>query len=125
MVDNTPAKPAEPVTPTVIKKEITWPWGLSAYAVRIGNTVTISISRTIKAITSQYENTPMRETIPEGFRPAIDVNMIITANERHNVIGNAIFHLFNTGEIRMTTSITQDAVWTGTITYLTEDPMPK
>lgn len=123
--DNTPAKPAEPVAPTVIKKEITWPWGLSAYAVRIGNTVTISISRTIKAITSQYENTPMRETIPEGFRPAIDVNMIIAANERHNVIGNAIFHLFNTGEIRMTTSITQDAVWTGTITYLTEDPMPK
>ncbi|MGE3018417.1 DUF859 family phage minor structural protein [Streptococcus pyogenes] len=125
MVDNTPAKPADPVAPTVIKKEITWPWGLSAYAVRIGNTVTISISRTIKAITSQYENTLMRETIPEGFRPAIDVNMIITANERHNVIGNAIFHLFNTGEIRMTTSITQDAVWTGTITYLTEDPMPK
>ena len=120
-----PAKPDESSTPTVIKKEITWPWGLSAYAARIGNTVTISISRTIKAITSQYENTPMRETIPEGFRPAIDVNMIITANERHNVIGNAIFHLFNTGEIRMTTSITQDAVWTGTITYLTEDPMPK
>lgn len=121
----TPAKPVEPPAPKVIKVEIAWPWALSAYAVRIGNMVTLTINRTIKAITSQYENTPMREAIPEGFRPAIDVNMLITANERHNVIGNAIFHLMNTGEIRMTTSITQSVVWTGSITYLTEDPMPK
>lgn len=123
--DDVPAKPVEPPAPAVVKVEITWPWALSAYAVRIGNMVTITINRTIKAITSQYENTPMREAIPEGYRPAIDVNMIITANERHNVIGNAIFHLMHTGEIRMTTSITQSAVWSGTITYLTEDPMPK
>lgn len=125
MGDNTPAKPVEPPAPTVVKVEIAWPWELSAYAVRIGNMVTLTINRTIKAITSQYENTPMREAIPEGYRPAIDVNMLITANERHNVIGNAIFHLMSSGEIRMTTSITQSVVWTGTITYLTEDPMPK
>lgn len=125
MGDNTPAKPVEPPVPTVVKVEIAWPWELSAYAVRIGNMVTLTINRTIKAITSQYENTPMREAIPEGYRPAIDVNMLITANERHNVIGNAIFHLMSSGEIRMTTSITQSVVWTGTITYLTEDPMPK
>ena len=125
IVDNTSTKPVEPPALTVVKVEIAWPWELSAYAVRIGNMVTLTINRTIKAITSQYENTPMREAIPEGYRPAIDVNMIITANERHNVIGNAIFHLMSTGEIRMTTSITQAVVWTGTITYLTEDPMPK
>lgn len=125
MGDNTPAKPVEPPAPKVVKVEIAWPWELSAYAVRIGNMVTLTINRTIKAITSQYENTPMREAIPEGFRPAIDVNMLITANERHNVIGNAIFHLMSSGEIRMTTSITQAVVWTGSITYLTEDPMPK
>lgn len=122
---STPSKPIEPTTPVVIKKDIVFPWGFTASAIRIGNMVTLSINRTIKAVTSQYENSNMPETIPEGFRPAIDVNMMISANERHNVIGNAIFHLFNIGEIHMTSGITQNAVWTGTITYLTEDPMPK
>ena len=91
----------------------------------IGNTVTINIVRKIKAVTSQYENELMPETIPEGFRPAVDATLVINANERANIIGSAIFHLSAAGEIRMTTYITNTAVWTGTITYLTEDPMPK
>lgn len=125
MGGNTVAKPAEPVTPTVLKKDIIFPWMFTVSAVRIGNVVTLNMNRTVQTITNQYENVTMTETIPEGFRPFTDANMLITANERHNVIGNAIFHLSSTGSINMTNGITQTAIWTGTITYLTEDPMPK
>lgn len=128
MGDNTPAKPAKPVeppAPTSVKKDITFPWQFVGSAIRIGNTVTINIVRKIKAVTSQYENELMPETIPEGFRPAVDATLVINANERANIIGSAIFHLSAAGEIRMTTYLTNTAVWTGTITYLTEDPMPK
>lgn len=125
MGGNTVAKPAEPVTPTVVKKDIIFPWVFTVSAIRIGNVVTLNMNRTVQTITNQYENVTMTETIPEGFRPSTDANMLITANERHNVIGNAIFHLSSTGSINMTNGITQTAVWTGTITYLTEDPMPK
>ena len=128
MGDNTaakPAKPAEPPAPTSVKKDITFPWQFVGSAIRIGNTVTINIVRKIKAVTSQYENELMPETIPEGFRPAVDATLVINANERANIIGSAIFHLSAAGEIRMTTYLTNTAVWTGTITYLTEDPMPK
>ena len=128
MGDNTPAKPANPVeppAPTSVKKDIAFPWQFTGSAIRIGNTVTISIVRKIKAITSQYENELMPETIPEGFRPAVDATLVLNANERVNIIGSAIFHLSSAGAIRMTTYLTNNAVWTGTITYLTEDPMPK
>lgn len=123
--DNTPAKPAEPPAPTSVKKDITFPWQFVGSAIRIGNTVTINIVRKIKAVTSQYENELMPETIPEGFRPAVDATLVLNANERANIIGSAIFHLSAAGAIRMTTYLTNTAVWTGTITYLTEDPMPK
>lgn len=123
--DDTPAKPVEPPAPTSVKKDITFPWGFAISGLRIGNTVTLNMNRTAQTITSQYENAIMPETIPEGFRPATDANMIITANERHNIIGSGIFHLSSTGSIEMTSGITQTAIWTGTITYMTEDPMPK
>lgn len=123
--DDTPAKPVEPPAPTSVKKDITFPWGFAISGRRIGNTVTLNMNRTAQTITSQYENAIMPETIPEGFRPAADANMIITANERHNIIGSGIFHLSSTGSIAMTNGITQTAIWTGTITYLTEDPIPK
>ena len=123
--DDAPAKPVEPPAPTSVKKDITFPWGFAISGRRIGNTVTLNMNRTAQTITSQYENAIMPETIPEGFRPAANANMIITANERHNIIGSGIFHLSSTGSIAMTNGITQTAIWTGTITYLTEDPMPK
>lgn len=123
--DDTPSKPVEPPALTSVKKDITFPWGFAISGRRIGNMVTLNMNRTAQTITSQYENAIMPETIPEGFRPATDANMIITANERHNIIGSGIFHLSSTGSISMTSGITQTAIWTGTITYLTEDPMPK
>nr|DAQ91669.1 MAG TPA: protein of unknown function DUF859 [Caudoviricetes sp.] len=125
MGENTPSKPVEPPASTSVKKDIAFPWLFTVSAHRIGNVVTLNLNRTAQTITSQYENVTMRETIPEGFRPATDSNMIITANERHNIIGSSIFHLLSTGIINMTSGITQTAIWTGTITYLTEDPMPK
>ena len=120
-----PNKPVEPPAPTSVKKDIAFPWQFVGSAIRIGNTVTINVVRKIKAVTSQYENELMPETIPEGFRPAVDAALLLNANERANIIGSAIFHLSSAGEIRMTTYLTNTAVWTGTITYLTEDPMPK
>jgi len=109
----------------VIKKALDWPWKLNTTAVRVGNVVTLSITRSIKAITESYENRMMVEKMPEGFRPATDVTMVVTANERHNTIGNSMFYISPNGDIRLTNGINREAVWTGTVTYLTTDPVPK
>ena len=110
---------------SAIKKTLDWPWKLNTTAVRIGNVVTLSITRSIKAITESYENRMMVEKMPEGFRPAVDTTLIVSANERHNTIGNSMFYISPNGDIRLTNGINREAVWTGTVTYLTEDPMPK
>lgn len=109
----------------VIKKALDWPWKLNTTAVRVGNVVTLSITRSVKAITESYESGMMVEKMPEGFRPATDVTMVVTANASHNTIGNSMFYISPNGDIRFTNGINREAVWTGTVTYLTTDPMPK
>ena len=110
---------------SAIKRTLDWPWKLNTTAVRVGNVVTLSITRSTKAIIESYENGMMVEKMPEGFRPATDVTMVVTANASHNTIGNSMFYIFSNGDIRFTNGINREAVWTGTVTYLTSDPMPK
>ena len=68
-----------------------------------------------------YENGVMTNTIPSGFRPAIQVHLVANKNVGTNHAGVAVWHLASDGSIRLTNQSQDRAIYTGTVTYLTED----
>ncbi|HFI0423936.1 TPA: DUF859 family phage minor structural protein [Streptococcus suis] len=99
-------------------------WGITVSAMRKGNLVTLTVIRSIKDIQTAYEYALMQEKIPAGYRPIKETHFVMHANSGKTVSGTAIVHIANNGEIRLTTDVTGNKVWSGTITYLTNDPYP-
>lgn len=112
--------------PKYIHKEFTqnMPYKLPSTITRSDNLVTIHVPRTITTISQRLENTLCPEKIPEGFRPTNVATLILALNENANFLGNAMWYFYPDGSIRITTGITKTAVYTGTITYITNDPFP-
>lgn len=102
---------------------ISGPYSTTLSAVRIGNLVTISLNRAIYTIAA-YEYSVMYETIPNGFRPAIESVLSMQANSGSSVVGSASMHLKPDGTILLTNGTTNASVWNGTCTFLTTDPFP-
>lgn len=99
-------------------------WGIGATFVRIGNLVTISVTRVIKNIASVVENARARERIPEGFKPISQVHLILTGNDHATIDATCIVHLEPDGTINYTNNRSGNRVWTGTVTYTTVDDFP-
>ena len=97
---------------------------MAAYASRIGDTVTISLERRIVRINQKYENAKMAENIPIGYRPVQNISLILHANVSANVVGTGVLHINTAGDLALTSSYTTDAVWLGTVTYVTDNPWP-
>ena len=102
---------------------ISGPFSTTLNAVRIGNVVTISLNRNNYTIAS-YEYALMNETIPSGFRPCIESVLLMQANSGATISGTASMHFNSDGSIRLTNGITSAKVWTGTVSFLTNDPFP-
>lgn len=102
---------------------ITGPYSTTLDAVRIGNLVTINLSRKVYTFSSN-EYSLMNETIPSGFRPCIEAVLIMQANSGSATSGTASMHFNPDGSIRLTNGITSAKVWTGTVSFLTTDPFP-
>ncbi|MEI4413920.1 hypothetical protein ACLMK5_04990 [Streptococcus anginosus] len=99
-------------------------WGIGATFVRIGNLVTISVTRVIRNIGSVTENEQARERIPDGFKPISQVHLTLTGNHSAIIDATCIVHLEPDGSIRYTNNKSGDRVWTGTVTYTTVDDFP-
>lgn len=99
-------------------------WGFGASAMRKGNLVTLSLQRAIHDVRSTYEYELMVETIPSGFRPMSEAHWVVVANTGKTVSGTSVIHIASNGRVRFTNAITGNRVWTGTITYITNDPYP-
>lgn len=102
---------------------ISGPYSTTLNAVRIGNVVTINLSRKVYTFSSN-EYSLMNETIPSGFRPCIESVLIMQANSGSATSGTASMHFNTDGSIRLTNGITSAKVWTGTVSFLTTDPLP-
>lgn len=109
----------------VYQRQFSFPWGVKATAVRIGNSVTLSLDRGVYTIGQSYEYAIMGEKLPKGFRPAVDSILRAFANSGPSDSGGATFHLQKDGSIRLTNNITSAKVWSGTMTYLTTDNYPE
>lgn len=106
--------------PAVVKQEVDIGWGVKVSLARKGSVVTASLIRSDYTV-GVYENGVITNTIPSGFRPAIPVHLVANKNVGTNHAGVAVWHLASDGSIRLTNQSQEPAVYTGTVTYLTED----
>ena len=121
-IDYTPKKPS------VVKREIQIGWGVRANLVRESNVVTLSLERGIYSLPlCEYIN--LIEKIPNGFKPCVQVHMVANKNASNVHYGCAVWHLETNGDIRFsnphTDTIDGNAIYTGTVTYITEDEYPQ
>lgn len=106
--------------PAMVKQEVDIGWGVKMSLARKGSVVTASLIRSDYAV-GVYENGAMTNTIPSGFRPAIPVHLVANKNVGTYHTGVAVWHLASDGSIRLTNQSQDRAIYTGTVTYLTED----
>ncbi|HEL2335124.1 TPA: hypothetical protein TZN93_002117 [Streptococcus suis] len=100
-----------------------FPYGLNATLTRKDNLVTISLNRRITNI-DVFEYRQMTETIPLGYRPTVEAHMVIVPNSGSFTKSPSILHFASDGKIRLTNGTGGAHVYTGTITYITNDPYP-
>jgi hypothetical protein len=99
------------------------PYGLNATLTRKDNLVTITLNRRITNI-DVFEYREMVETIPSGYRPTAEVHMVIVPNSGQLTKVPSILHFASDGKVRLTNGTVGQNVWTGTVTYITNDPYP-
>ena len=100
-----------------------FPYGLNATLTRKDNLVTVTLNRRITNI-DVFEYKQMIETIPLGYRPTAEVHMIIVPNSGATTKTPSILHLGADGIIRLTNGTSGQNVYTGTISYVTNDAYP-
>ncbi|MDD7565639.1 MAG: DUF859 family phage minor structural protein [Streptococcus suis] len=100
-----------------------FPYGLNATLTLKDNLVTISLNRRITNI-DVFEYRQMIETIPLGYRPTAEAHMVIVPNSGSFTKSPSILHFASDGKIRLTNGTGGAHVYTGTITYITNDPYP-
>lgn len=108
----------------IATRKIELGWFINGNVTRNGNLVTISTERKIADIATISDYREVKETIPAGFRPAQEVNLVLQGLSDSTVTGTAILHLASDGKIRLTSKAPGNKYWTGTITYITNDPYP-
>lgn len=106
--------------PAMVKQEVDIGWGVKMSLARKGSVVTASLIRSDYAV-GVYENGAMTNTVPSGFRPVIPVHLVANKNVGTNHAGVAVWHLSPDGSINLTNQSQDRAIYTGTVTYLTED----
>lgn len=106
--------------PALVKQEVDIGWGVKMSLARKGSVVTASLIRS-DYVVGVYENGVITNTIPSGFRPAIQVHLVANKNVGTNHTGVAVWHLSPDGSINLTNQSQGRAIYSGTVTYLTED----
>lgn len=100
-----------------------FPYGLNATLTRKDNLITVTLNRRITNI-DVFEYKQMMETIPLGYRPTSEVHMVIVPNSGATTKTPSILHLAADGIIRLTNGTATNHVYTGTVSYITNDPYP-
>ena len=108
----------------IVTRKIELGWFINGNVTRNGNLVTISTERKITDIATISDYREVKEIIPAGFRPAQEVDLVLQGISDSTVTGTAILHLASNGKIRLTSKSPGNKYWTGTVTYITNDPYP-
>ncbi|HEL9629120.1 TPA: hypothetical protein U0K61_000228 [Streptococcus suis] len=100
-----------------------FPYGLNVTITRKDSFVTLTLNRRITNI-DVFENRRMQEVIPAGYRPTTQVHLVIVPNSGTITKAPSILHLNADGTIDMTNGTSGQHVYTGTISYVTNDTYP-
>lgn len=106
-----------------VKEEIQIGFGLAANLVRTSNVVTLSILRGAHSV-PEGEYSSLVEKIPYGFRPCVQTHLVIHKNVLNFHKESAVWHLEPSGNMFYSNSNADNAVYAGTITYITVDEYP-
>ena len=106
-----------------VKKEIPIGYGVKANVVRKGDVVTFSLIRDIHSVV-EGEHRELDEKIPIGFKPCVQTHLIVNKNAANEHKGCAVWHLEPDGNMYFSNQSSENAVYTGTVTYITEDEYP-
>ena len=118
-IDYTPKKEKP-----VIKKEIEIGWGVRANLVRKSNVVTLSLIRNIYSVQPGEYSYLEVEKIPYGFRPCVQTHLVANKNVGWIHNGCAVWHLESNGNMFYSNASADNATYSGTVTYITEDEYP-
>lgn len=118
-IEYTP-KPEKP-EPAIVKKQADLGWDVKLNLVKKGSVVTASLVRGVYKVEGNLEYAPLTVKIPDGFKPSTQVHLVANKNSSSKIIGSAVWHLSSDGSINLTNQSQEPAVYTGTVTYLTED----
>ncbi|HFU4486943.1 TPA: DUF859 family phage minor structural protein [Streptococcus suis] len=100
-----------------------FPYGLNATLTRKDNLVTVTLNRRITNI-DVFQYIQMIEVIPLGYRPTAEAHMVIVPNAGSYTKVPSVLHLAQDGVIRLTNGTEGQNVYSGTISYVTNDPYP-
>lgn len=115
-----PEKPEKP-EPPVVRSEADLGWKVKLALVKKGNLVVASIVRDAYKVEGSLEYAKLTVKIPDGFKPNVQVHLIANKNVNSKHVDTAVWHLSADGTINLTNQLGDTAVFTGTVTYLTED----
>ena len=118
-IEYTP-KPEKP-EPSIVRKQADLGWGVKLNLVKKGSVVTASLVRGVYKVEGNLEYAALTVKIPDGFKPSTQVHLVANKNSSAKFIGSAVWHLSPDGSINLTNQLGDIAVFTGTVTYLTED----
>lgn len=118
-IEYTP-KPEKP-EPPVVRNEITIGYGVKLALVKKGNLVVASIVRDVYKVEGSLEYAKLTEKIPDGFKPNVQVHLIANKNVNVKHVDTSVWHFSADGSINITNQLGDAAVFTGTVTYITED----
>lgn len=107
----------------VVKKEIQIGYGVKANVVRKGDVVTLSLIRGVYSV-AEGEYKGLSEKIPSGFKPCVQTHLVASKNVANWHKGCAVWHLEPNGNMYFSNQNSENAVYTGTVTYITEDEYP-
>lgn len=106
-----------------VKKEVPIGFGVKANLVRQSNVVTFSLIRDIHSV-GEGERRELDEKIPNGFKPCVQTHLVVNKNAANEHKGCAVWHLEPDGSMYFSNQSSENAVYTGTVTYITEDEYP-
>ena len=118
-IEYTP-KPEKP-EPAIVKKQADLGWDVKLNLVKKGNLVVASIVRGAYKVEGSLEYAKLTVKIPDGFKPSVQVHLIANKNVNSKHVDTAVWHFSPDGSINLTNQLGDSAVYTGTVTYITED----
>lgn len=118
-IEYTP-KPKKP-EPPVVRSEADIGWSVKLALVKKGNLVVASIVRGVYKVEGSLEYAKLTVKIPDGFKPNVQVHLIANKNVNSKHVDTAVWHFSADGSINLTNQLGDSAVYTGTVTYITED----